>query len=141
MRTYVARCHCGNIELTYSTALPPSELPVRSCQCTFCRRHRARTSTDPAGRVGVRIHDEGRLSRYQFGLRLAEMLVCATCGCYAGALYRSGENLFAVVNLNLIDDPELNERTGKPVSYDGESAAERGARRERLWTPAAMVAS
>ena len=31
-------CHCGNISLQFRASKPFSELPVRACQCTFCRK-------------------------------------------------------------------------------------------------------
>ena len=44
------------------------------------------------------------------------------------------ERTFATLNLNAFDDPHL-DLAAVPVSYDGETLAERRARRRRRWTP------
>src|SRR5207244_9603513 len=104
MNTYSGRCHCGNVEVRFESQLGAAELPLRSCQCTFCLRHRTRTSTDPSGRATIRVRDQAQLSRYRFGLKLAQMLICRVCGCYAGALFESGGRTLAALNMNLVDD-------------------------------------
>ena len=35
----------------FESRFGPDELPVRACQCGFCRAHGARTAADPEGRV------------------------------------------------------------------------------------------
>ena len=58
---------------------------VGRCACSFCRRHGARTSGDPAGSVEFRA-EPGSLSRYRFGLGITDYLLCAKCGTYVGAV-------------------------------------------------------
>ncbi len=127
-------CHCGNIAVSFETRSDPASLPLRACGCGFCRRHGARTMTDPRGRARIVVRDPGLLSRYSFGLHTAEFYVCARCGAYAAAVLRDGEAAFATVNANLFDDPGL-DRAAQPVSYEGESREDRIARRKRTWTP------
>ena len=50
-------CHCGNIKVAFETALDPQALPLRACQCAFCRRHGGVTTSDPAGRLVIEIND------------------------------------------------------------------------------------
>ncbi len=47
--TYSGECHCGALGYGYTTSIDPAAWPVRSCQCSFCRRHGARCTSDPAG--------------------------------------------------------------------------------------------
>jgi hypothetical protein len=136
MHTFVARCHCGNVEVRFETEKSPAELQPRSCQCTFCTRHRSRTVADPQGRATIHIRDEAQLSRYQWGTRSAEFLVCRACGGYAGALMTSGARKYMTVNVNLVEDPSQFTRPALPVNYDAESPDERRKRRESVWTPA-----
>ena len=131
MPTLAGRCHCGNIQISLETRVDPRELPLRACQCTFCRRHGARTTSDPAGRARVTVRDEAELSRYRWGLATADFLVCRRCGVYAAAVLQS----WAVLNANLFDDQEPFRREAQPVDYDGESAEQRIARRRKAWTP------
>jgi hypothetical protein len=53
---------------------------------------------------------------------------------YAGAVLREGKQGWAVLNANLFLDPAF-DRPAQKVSYDGETAEQRIARRKRLWTP------
>jgi hypothetical protein len=127
-------CHCGNIAIVLETEQDPRELPLRACACGFCRRHGARTTSDPAGRARIGIQDGALASRYAFGLRTAEMVVCARCGVYCGAVLHEGDRAWASLNANLFLDPAF-DRSAQSVSYEGETAEQRIARRKRLWTP------
>lgn len=132
-------CHCGALTIQLDTARAPSELPVRICGCSFCRKHRPRYTSDPAGRVAIRAARAAELSRYRFGLRLADFLICRTCGVFVAA-YEPGTPGRAVINLDVLS--RALELTGAPTqftAYDSEDVASRTARRARSWTPATLV--
>jgi hypothetical protein len=132
-------CHCGNVSFELETSTAAAELPLRTCQCSFCRRHGARNTSDPAGRLTVVVADPAALSRYRFGLGITEFLVCGTCGIYVVATMVDGERLLATVNVNTMDDAAAFDRPPTPRHYDAESADVRLARRREAWTPAAVV--
>lgn len=127
-------CHCGNIAILLETEQDPRSLPLRACDCTFCRRHGARTTADPGGLARIGIQDRALLSLYVFGLRTAEMVVCARCGMYCAGVLRDGDRAWTVQNANLFLDPAF-DRPAQAVSYGGETAEQRIARRKRLWSP------
>lgn len=137
--TYEGTCHCRSIGFRYRTALAPEYWPVRACQCSFCRAHGALSTSDSAGHVTFVEHVPGSLNRYRFGLRTADFLLCRTCGAYIGAVMQSGDRQFGIVNVRVLHPlaEELPEAVG--VDYDTEGLAERFARREKRWTPAAVV--
>lgn len=130
-------CHCGNLRYTLETRLALEALPLRACQCAFCRLHGARSTSDPAGRVVFELQDPALLTRYRFGLRLADFLICAKCGVYVGALMREGGAPFAIVNANTLDDAARLTQPAQPMDYGAENEAQRVARRTRRWSPAA----
>ncbi|NIR31368.1 MAG: aldehyde-activating protein [Gammaproteobacteria bacterium] len=134
-------CHCGNLRFVLESRSAPARLPVRACACTFCRRHGARTVTDPRGRVRFAVADERLLGRYRFGLRTADFLVCRRCGVYVGALMTAGARRFATVNIASIVPPPYALGEPATVSYGDETASERRARRAARWTPVAAFAS
>jgi hypothetical protein len=136
---FTGGCHCGNLALMFETERRPGELTVRACGCSFCRRHGARTVSDPDGRIEFAVHDPSRLSRYSFGLGTAQFLVCRTCGVYVGAVMAHGGPAYATLNINALRTPEVFAEAAVPVSYDRESAAERRARRRARWTPATVI--
>ena len=133
---YEGSCHCGAIGWTYRTALEPSRWWVRSCQCSFCRRHATRCTTDPAGSAEFSVADPHALHRYRFGLDTAEFLVCRRCGVYIGA-YGAGPpgNGFATLNLNALKTPVEGIPATTPTDYDSEDREGRIRRREQRWTP------
>lgn len=122
-------CHCGAIRLLFETARP---LAPRACQCSFCRKHGARTVTDPEGRAILSFRSAPIL--YRFGTRGASYMLCPVCGAYAGALTGEESERVATLNLNLFDDTR-RDLAAEPVSYEGESAAQRAERRRARWTP------
>ena len=137
---FAGRCHCGNLEVVFETGTPARDLVIRSCACSFCRRHGARCVSDPAGAARILVRDPALLIRYRFGLRTAEFLVCGRCGVYVGAVMTEGGAAVATINVNSFDPPHPFERAGVPMRYEGESEAERRARRAAGWTPVAFDA-
>jgi hypothetical protein len=135
---YAGRCHCGNIEVSFQPTQAAPELQLRECGCSFCRRHGATSVTDPAGRVEITLRAPDEVSRYRFALRTADFLVCRTCGVYVGAVATIEGATFATVNANVLDDRKAFTRPPVPVSFEGETAPERMARRRRAWTPAVL---
>jgi hypothetical protein len=130
-------CHCGNLQVRFETAIAPEETAVRVCQCSFCRRHGARAATDPDGHLSVEIRDRERLSRYSFALRTADFLICATCGVFVAAVMEADGQTVATLNVNALDE-RARFPPGAPMSYEGEDAAGRIARRRARWTPATV---
>lgn len=133
-KRYDGSCHCGNIRVTFETEAPPAEVGVRECGCSFCRKHGSRSVSGPDSRVTIRIAEADAVSRYRFGLKTANFLVCRECGVYAASLLETGEGAFATLNLNVLDEAKLFTSGPKAVSYDGERAEEREARRRRNWS-------
>jgi hypothetical protein len=136
MPVFHSSCHCGNLQAELETRLRPEELTLRACQCSFCRKHQARTVADNAGRARIRVADTDLLSRYQWNLRSAEFLVCKRCGNYLGCAMRAGEAWVASLNVNLFAEAGRLTQPAVAVSYDAETLEQRRRRREENWTPA-----
>jgi len=134
--TFTGRCHCGNVSVRFETAKEAADLPLRSCQCSFCTRHRARTTVDREGRATVSVRDLEKLSRYTWARRSAEFLVCRECGGYLGALATIGGRRYMTMNVNLFEERHAFAQDAEPVDYDAETLEARNARRAANWTPA-----
>jgi hypothetical protein len=134
-RAYQGGCHCRVIRWSFRTDLEPTEWAVRSCQCSFCRAHGARCTSDPAGTVDFSASDDAAVLHYRFGLKTADFLVCARCGVYVGAIVMSSTGVFATLNLNSLKSSVENLPESMPVSYDSEGVDIRIARRLSGWTP------
>ena len=136
---YEGRCHCGAVTIAFTTGRALDELPLRECQCTFCRKHGARTTTDSEGFAEIRVRDAAALARYRFGLATADYLVCARCGVYVAAVMEEGGKGWAVVNVNAFDDRGTFSGAATPTVYDHEDVSARRERRRKVWTPAIIV--
>src|SRR5689334_7804481 len=97
-RVYLGACHCGNLGLRFESDKTPLELGTRADGCSFCERHRAVYTADPAGRVSIAVRDGSLLSRYRFGTKTADFLLCKACGVFVAAYMP--EPPVAVVNVN-----------------------------------------
>lgn len=128
-------CHCGNVSLTFTSPTPPARLSVRECACTFCRKHGLRAVSDPGGGFSIRVRDADALSRYRFGHRSADFLVCRHCGVYVAAVIEVEGKRYATVNVNALEDAGAFSKPPKPVDYGAETMDERTARRRVRWTP------
>jgi hypothetical protein len=130
MTLYEGACHCGAVSARFETAIAPDEMDVRADQCGFCRRHAAKTVSDPAGRLALRFR-EAAIERYRFGTRSSDFIVCRSCGAYVAAVIDG----FGVLNVVGADITEFAGKPARPVDYGDETAALRLARRRERWTP------
>ena len=135
MSAWFGRCHCGAIGFEYDTALPPGKWPVRDCQCSFCQKHGACYTSDAAGSVRLVHSDPGAISRYRFGHQTADFVFCGRCGGYLGAVTEEDGRTLMVLNLRAFDPQPEGLQAAQPMTYDGESTADRNARRFARWTP------
>ena len=138
MPVYRGRCHCGAIGFELRTARTPDQWAVRACQCSFCRTHGARTTSDAEASVRFIIPDESRLNRYRFASKSADFYVCRDCGAYVASVIDSQRGRFATLNVNVIS-PAVDVPAAAPVTYDAETPAQKLARREQKWTPVTEV--
>lgn len=128
-------CHCGNVTFVFDASAPLAELGLRACQCTFCRSHGARTTSDPNGTFALSVRDNRALQRYRFGLGTADFLICRECGAFIGALMEEGGKPYITVNANTFQPPPPYDIPGVPHDFGGEDVSGRTARRAAKWTP------
>ena len=132
---YEAQCHCGSLGWKLTTSIEPRDWVIRACQCTFCRSHGARCTSDTHGTVDFVCDDDNALVRYRFGLQTADFVLCGCCGVYLGAVLTSDHGAYTTVNINTLMTPVGPLREAEAVHYDAEDEASRRDRRQRVWTP------
>jgi hypothetical protein len=128
-------CHCGNVAFDFHVSKPLDELGLRACQCSFCRAHGARTTSDPNGSIAIRVADKSALQLYRFGLKTADFLICRTCGVFIGALMQESGSSYFTVNANCFKPPPAYDIVGSANDFGSEDVAGRTARRAARWTP------
>ena len=134
MQAYHGGCHCGALRVTFETALEPSAIQRRACQCSFCRSHGGVTMSDHDGAMRIDAKADA-LVRYRFGLKTADFLICKNCGVYVAAVYLDGDDGWAIVNSNAMHERDAFSAPIDKITYDGENPGSRGARRKTKWTP------
>lgn len=126
-------CHCGGLNVEFSTALAPDAIAPRACDCSFCRKHGAAWVSDPAGRFTLTVRGEPPLE-YRQGSGTARFLLCRRCGVLVAVTHAHAERVYAAVNTTCLDgDPEFGAPL--PVSPQKLGAEEKTARWRELWVP------
>jgi hypothetical protein len=132
--SYSGACHCGNLSVRLDSDKTPFELGLRTDTCSFCAKHHALYTSDPGGALTIAAGDDSRVERYRFGTKTAEFLICRTCGVFVAAYM--AEPPLAVVNVNVLDERAAFLANPLQVAdLDGETLADRLARRRARWTP------
>lgn len=139
MTTYPGSCHCGAIMIALTSDKKPEEMRAGRCDCSFCRRHGARTMGDPTGSVEFRSAPNA-MSRYRFGLGITDYLLCTRCGAYVGAVMPEENSAIGIVNVNALDIRDTFDAAPPLHHYDGEDEARRRSRRRKFWMPATVIA-
>jgi len=128
------RCHCGNISYVFEATAGLDVLGLRACQCSFCRAHGARTTSDPNGAFRLAVRDAAKLQRYRFGLKTADFLICRECGVFVGALMEIDGKAWITVNANTFRPVPPPGAFESPHDFGAEDEAGRIARRKAKWT-------
>jgi len=138
MTRLAGQCHCGAVQASIE-GIAAAELSLRACQCGFCRRHGAMSTSHPQARITIAA-GEGALNRYRFGQKLSDFLICANCGSYVGSLAETDIGPIAILNVRGVDLPGFEGRAAEPMTYDGETPEARTERRKARWSPAELTA-
>lgn len=138
MSERIGHCHCNNIQLRFESRRSLEALPLRACQCSFCRSHGAVTTSDPDGKLRIAITDNCEVQHYRFALGITDFIICKRCGVYVAALMLANNQRYAVINVNSLECRLHFTATPTPTNHDEESVADRIERRMAYWTPAEL---
>jgi hypothetical protein len=94
------------------------------------------SASDPSGSLEFTANSPDLLNRYRFGLKTADFLLCSKCGVYIGALIKTEQGRFGIINTHALLEVPTQFAPTEPMSYDAEDVAGRVSRRELRWTPA-----
>ena len=128
-----AKCHCANIAFSLDWDGTTPEIPARACSCSFCVKHGGVWTSNPKGKLAIRIRNPAKVSKYQFGTRTATFHVCAECGSVPFVTSEIEDLLYAVVNVNMFDNVDPAWLRRGATDFEGEDMDSRLARRKRNW--------
>jgi hypothetical protein len=132
-------CHCGNISYVLHWPDDGSEIPVRSCSCTFCAKHGGTYTSHRAAELEAVVENERLVSRYRFGTGTAEFYVCSRCGTVPFVTSEIRDHLYAVVNVRTFEGIDPGSFRRVVTDFDGETVEDRLERRSRTWIPRVVI--
>ena len=127
------KCHCGNIAFVLEWQGDPPQIPARACGCSFCVAHGGVWTSNPSSALAVTIRDPALVSKYVFGTRTATFYVCSTCGAVPLVTSEIANHVYAVVNVNALENVDESWLRHAAANFDGEDIESRLARRKRNW--------
>lgn len=128
-------CHCRNIQFVLLWPESSTEVPVRECGCTFCRKHSGSWTSHRSAELSVAINDLSSVSKYRFGTKTADFYICATCGVAPFVISELEKRQYAVVNVNTFESSVGLSFSNTSTNFDGEDTGSRLDRRKRNWIP------
>ena len=132
-------CHCGAIGVELILPRPPEEEFVGACQCSFCRRHNARTVSDPKAVARLVVNEPAQLNRYRFGLNASEVVLCRRCGVYVAMLMTGDDGARTTISIDAFDERVRFTKPAEPRDFSGETLEARHQRRRARWTPTELI--
>lgn len=132
-------CHCGAIGLELTLPRPPEDEVIGACQCSFCRKHNARTVSDPGAAARLVVYEPAYLQRYCFGLAASTVVLCNRCGVYLVMLMVEDGKAWTTISIDALDDRARFIKPAEPRDFSGEALEGRRERRRARWTPTELV--
>lgn len=133
MHHHSGQCHCGNIRFTFETDIGLDNMTTRCCNCSFCQKHGGRYTSDPRGRLLIEISDDDNINRYRFGHQTADFFICRICGALPFVTSDIDGIIYAVLNVNCLDQVDQIIGLVNTVSYEAEVSDNRLTRRKKNW--------
>jgi len=127
------KCHCSNIAFELEWEGTPPEIPARACSCSFCVKHGGVWTSNPKSALRVTLRDAALVSKYVFGTETATFHICSRCGAVPLVTSEIAEHVYAVVNVNVLENVDQAWLRRAASSFDGEDIESRLARRSRNW--------
>jgi len=134
------KCHCGNIAFELEWEGDPPTIPARACGCSFCVKHGGVWTSNPSSTLSVTVDDASLVSKYIFGTRTATFHVCSCCGIVPFVTSEIASHLYAVVNVNVLENIDASWLRHDKASFEGEDVQSRLARRQRNWIAHVRIA-
>lgn len=133
------KCHCGNIAFALTWNGSQDAIVARSCGCTFCSKHGCAWIANSSAELKVSVSDLSRMSQYTFGTHTATFYICSTCGVPAFVCSEIEGQLYAVVNVNSVENLDRSRLVLSPADFESETLESRTERRKRNWIPTVRI--
>lgn len=131
-------CHCGRVQIEFTTSAELAGMMPRACDCDFCQKHGAAYVSDPSGRLRITVAELDALLSYRQGSKAAHFRLCGRCGVLVAVTFEHQGNTYGAVNIGCIDERSLFGAS-VPASPQHLSPEEKVSRWLQLWVPGVQV--
>ncbi|MCF6211563.1 MAG: hypothetical protein L3J88_05230 [Gammaproteobacteria bacterium] len=127
-------CHCGNIHYRYEIDEPLENLSIRACTCSFCTKQGAIYTSDPGGKLNVRIKENEHIQKYRFSSKFVDFIFCRICGVMPLSITEIDGSTFALINIKT-SNINFHSLPVQTVAFSKETVEESVKRRQSKWIP------
>jgi len=131
-------CHCGGVQVEFSTSKELARTTPRACDCSFCQKHGAAYVSDPSGRLRITVAEPDALHSYRQGSKTARFQLCGRCGVLVAVVFEHQGNIYGAVNVGCLDERSLFG-TPVPASPQQLTPEEKVSRWLQVWVPDVQV--
>jgi len=131
-------CHCGCVQVEYTTSVELARTTPRECDCSFCQKHGAAYISDPSGRLRITLAVPNALHSYRQGSKTARFELCGRCGVLVAVTFEHQGSTYGAINVGCLDD---RRRLGAavPTSPQQLSPEAKVARWLQVWVPGVQI--
>lgn len=131
-------CHCGCVQVEFTTSTEFASTTPRACDCSFCQKHGAAYVSDPSGHLRITVAEPNALHSYRQGSKAARFQLCHRCGVLVAVTFEHQGNTYGAVNVGCLDE---RSRFGAsvPASPQQLSPQEKVSRWLQVWVPDVQV--
>jgi len=134
-------CHCGNINFDLLWPGEASDVVIRKCGCTFCRKRDGSWTSHTSAELIAVIDDQSLVTKYRFGTKTADFYVCSVCGIVPFVISEIKGKQVAVVNVSAFDSLDPSSLSSAATNFEGEDTDSRLERRSRNWIPNVQISA
>lgn len=131
-------CHCGRVQVEFTTNAELASTAPRACDCSFCQKHGAAYVSDPSGHLRITVAEPGALLSYRQGSKVARFRLCGRCGVLVAVTFEHQGNTYGAVNVGCLDERSLFGAS-VPASPQELSPEEKVSRWLKVWVPGVQV--
>lgn len=133
-------CHCGRVQVEFTTSAELASTTPRACDCSFCQKHGAAYVSDPSGHLRITVAEPDALLSYRQGSKVARFRLCSHCGVLVAVTFEHQGNTYGAVNASCLDERSLFGAS-VPASPQQLSSEAKISRWLQVWVPGVQVVS
>ena len=131
-------CHCGRVQVEFTTSAELARMTPRVCDCSFCQKHGAAYVSDSSGRLRITVAEPNVLHSYRQGSKVARFQLCGRCGVLVAVIFEHQGSTYGAVNVGCLDERSLFGPS-VPASPQQLSPEEKVSRWLQVWVPSVQV--